>query len=295
MSAMLHLLPPACRLLLPALFVLVAHGTLPGQSAILWKPQDPPRGSIWREETRIEISGMKIKIGSGGQETDAAGSFQFMETFERKHTGNGRVDAQVMASTIQGTLAILGNQVDQLQGGALLGKKLLGRRERNNWQFVFKDVKPTPEEQKELDALGSRMDLLALWPYLYGTQARRKGETWKADTSFLTKETKGTVPVTADITFTFVDVEERAGARCAKLSVNGFFKISGGPKNPASITLEVQGDIWRDPREMVDVESNLQGMLKISGAPAKDPKLPEGSTLEISAPFVLKRGVKATK
>ncbi|MEZ0277141.1 MAG: hypothetical protein ACAH88_19680, partial [Roseimicrobium sp.] len=153
------------------------------QSVVLWRPQEPQRGSEWREDTRLELAGMKINIGSGQQALDGAGNFQFMETVERKYTGMNKQDAQVLASTLQGTLAFLGQSADQLQGGALLGKKLVGKKERDAWHFEFKDVKPSPEEQKALDAFGSRSGLIALWSALYGSQARRKGETWKADTA----------------------------------------------------------------------------------------------------------------
>ena len=266
------------------------------QSVVLWRPQEPQRGSEWREDTRIELAGMKINIGSGQQALDGAGNFQFMETVERKYTGMNKQDAQVLASTLQGTLAFLGQSADQLQGGALLGKKLVGKKERDAWHFEFKDVKPSPEEQKALEAFGSRSGLIALWSALYGTQARRKGETWKADTAFLTKgDGKTASPITVDLNFTFVDVEERAGSRCAKLGVNGFFKIAPSANNPATITLEVQGDIWREPRDLVDVDMNLSGTLKISGAKANDPKLPAGSTLELTAPFTMKRTVKPAK
>ena len=202
----------------------------------------------------------------------------------------------MLESTLQGTLAFLGQTADQMQGGALLGKKMLGKKDRDTWQFEFKDVKPSPEEQKALDAFASRTGLLALWPALYGPQARRKGETWKADTSFLTKGNGKTAsPLTIDLNFTFVDVEEKAGSRCARLGATGFFKIAPSEKNPAAITLEVHGDIWREPRDLVDVDMNLSGTLKISGAKANDPKLPAGSTLELTAPFTLTRSVKPAK
>lgn len=268
------------------------------QSVVLWRPQDPQRGSTWQEDIRMEVSGMKINIGSGNQAIDGAGNFNFHEIVERKYTGVGRQEARMLESTLQGTLAFLGQSADQLQGGLLLGKKMLGKKERDAWQFEFKDVKPSLEEQKALDAFGSRTGLIALWPYLYGTQARKKGETWNADTTFLTKGNgngKTASPLTIDLNFTFVDVEEKAGSRCARLGVNGFFKIAPGEKNPATITLKVQGDIWREPRDMVDVEANLQGALKVSGAKANDPKLPAGTTVELSAPFTLKRTVKSVK
>jgi len=244
----------------------------------------------------MEVAGMKISVGSGNQAIDGGGYFSFREIVERKHTGVGRQEARMQESTLQGTLAFLGQTADQMQGGVLLGKKMLGKKERDAWQFEFKDVKPSQEEQKALDAFSSRTGLLALWPYLYGTQARKKGETWKADTTFLTKGNGKTAsPLTIDLNFTFVDVEEKAGSRCARLGVTGFFKIAPSEKNPATITLDVQGDIWREPRDMVDVEMNLQGTLKVSGAKANDPKLPAGTALELSAPFTLKRTVKPVK
>ncbi|WP_147263642.1 hypothetical protein [Roseimicrobium gellanilyticum] len=289
------MLPPSHLLLITALTIFLATPCF-SQSAVLWRPQEPQRGSTWQEDVSMEVAGMKISVGSGNQAIDGGGYFSFHEIVERKHTGVGRQEARMQESTLQGTLAFLGQTADQMQGGVLLGKKMLGKKEQDAWKFEFKDVKPSQEEQKALDAFAGRTGLLALWPYLYGTQARKKGETWKADTTFLTKGNGKTAsPLTIDLNFTFVDVEEKAGSRCARLGVTGFFKIAPSEKNPATITLDVQGDIWREPRDMVDVEMNLQGTLKVSGAKANDPKLPPGTALELSAPFTLKRTVKPVK
>jgi hypothetical protein len=289
------MLLPARSLLATALTLLLATPCF-SQSVVLWRPQDPQRGSTWQEDVRMDLAGLKINIGSGNQAIDGGGAFTFHEIVERKYTGVNRQEARMLESTLQGTLAFLGQTADQMQGGVLLGKKMLGKKERDAWQFEFKDVKPSVEEQKALDAFASRTGLLALWPYLYGAQARKKGETWKADTTFLTKGNGKTAsPLTIDLNFTFLDVEEKTGSRCARLGVTGFFKIAPSEKNPAAIILDLQGDIWREPRDMVDVETNLQGTLKVSGAKANDPKLPPNTALELSAPFTLKRTVKPVK
>ena len=266
------------------------------QSVILWRAQEPQRGSTWREEMKIESEGVKLVLGTGGQNMDGSGSLQFLETIERTHTGVNRQDAEVLASTLVGSLFILGQNVDQLQGGPLLGHKLEGKRERNAWQFGFKDVNPSAEGQVAREALGKRTDLLAFWPVFYGAQARRKGETWKADTSTLLKDPKPDSPLVIDLDFTLLDVAEHAGSRCAKLGVNGFLKLALVKPHQLNIILEVQGEIWREPRAMVDLDMNLKGALKISGAAAdKDPNVPAGSKVDITAPITLTRSVRQVK
>lgn len=238
---------------------------------------------------------MKLRIGSGEQAIGGTGAFGFLESVEREFNIPTRQETQVLNSTTQGSLAILGPAQQTMEGGALLGKKLLGKREQDHWTFVFKDVKPSPEEQKALDDFGKRSDLLAFWPYFYGSQPRRKGETWKADTTALTKETKDKTAPTIELTFTLVDVADHNGVRCAHLSFTGFLKAAFGANNGSSLKLDVQGDIWRDIRDLVDVDMNLQGTFSLTGLPAGKANVPEGSTVEVSAPFTLARTVKAVK
>lgn len=238
---------------------------------------------------------MTLKIGSGEQSTGGTGNFAFIESVEREYSNANRQETQVLNSSMQGNLAILGRGQEVMQGGALLGKKLLGKREQNHWQFVFKDVKPSPEEQKALDEFGKRSDLLAFLPYLYGAQPRRKGESWKADVSELTKGAKGEAGPTVELTFTLVDIADHQGTRCANLAVTGFVKAAFGAGNASSFKLEVQGDIWRDVRDLVDVEMNLRGTLSLGGLPMNNPNTPADTTTELSAPFVLSRTARLKK
>ena len=240
---------------------------------------------------------MTLKMGSAEQTTSGTGTFAFIESVERDFSNANRQEAQVLNSSTHGNLAIFGQGQEVMQGGVLLGKKLLGKREQNHWQFVFKDVKPSPEEQKALDDFGKRSDLLAFLPYLYGAQPRRKGETWKAETAELTKGAKGGAGAgpTIDLSFTLVDITDHQGARCANIGVTGFIKSAFGAGNASTFKLEVQGDIWRDVRDLVDVEMNLRGSLSLTGLPLKNANVPEGTTTELSAPFVLSRTTKLKK
>ena len=278
------------RFCFPALCLVASSAS--GQSVVLWRNQPPPRGD-WREETRVEVSGMTLKVGTGQQALDGSGALAFMETVEREYSTPNRQEAEVLASTLQGNIAILGQAREQMQGGALLGRKLLGRREQNRWQFTFKDAKPTPAEAKAVEDFSKRSDVLAVWPFLYGAQPRRKGETWKADTAALTKDAK--VPLTIELSFTLVDVAEHNGTRCANIGVTGFVKVPFGANNAGSFKFEVQGDIWRDVRDLVDVDATLRGTVAVSGAPVNNPNAPAGATLELSAPFTLTRSVKPEK
>lgn len=262
------------------------------QSVILWRNQTPPRGA-WREETRVEVSGMTLKVGTGQQALDGSGALAFMETVEREYNTPNRQEASVLASTLQGNIAILGQAREQMQGGQLLGMKLLGRREQNRWIFTAKDAKPTPAEEKAIADFSKRSDVLAVWPLLYGSQPRRKGETWKADTAGLTKDAK--TPLALELSFTLVDVAEHNGTRCANIGVNGLVKVPFGANNAGSFKFEVQGDIWRDVRDLVDVEATLRGTVAVSGAPVNNPNAPAGATVELSAPFTLTRSVKPAK
>lgn len=256
---------------------------------VLWRDQALPRGE-WREETRAEVAGLKIQLGSGKDAVEGGGTFAFLEVVERDLATPTRQDAQLLNSSTQGTLSFLGNAGNDIaQGSALQGKKMVGRRERDHWQFAFKDIKPSPEEQKALDAFGKRTDLLAFIPYLYGPQPRRKGETWKANADALTKDAKSLLAI--DLTFTLVDVADHQGARCAHIGVSGTLSIPFGPNNGGELKLAVQGDIWRDVRDLVDVEANLRGTVQLSGIPANNRNVPEGATAQITAPFTLVRTV----
>ncbi len=248
---------PRLRITLATVFLSLCTSGAFSQSVVLWRNQSTARG-VWREETRLAVSGMTLKIGSGEQTTGGTGSFAFLESVERDFSNANRQEAQVLSSSTQGNLAILGKTQEVMQGGALLGKRLLGKREQNHWQFVFKDVKPSPEEQKALDDFGKRSDLLAFLPYLYGGQARRKGERWKADTGELTKGAKGGASSTIELSFTLVDVVDHQGMRCANLGVSGFINSALGAGNASTFKLEVRGDIWRDVRDLVDVDESAR-------------------------------------
>jgi hypothetical protein len=263
------------------------------QSVVLWRNQSAPRGT-WREETRIEASGMTLKVGSAERSIDGTGTFAFMESVQREFSNPNKQDARLLNSSTQGSLAFLGNAAqDFAQGSVLLGKKMVGKREQEKWKFAFKDVKPSLEEQKALDGFGGRSDLLAFWPYLYGAQPRRKGETWKADTAALSKDAK--VPLTIELTFTLTDIADHHGERCANVAVTGFVKAPFGANNASSLKLDVQGNIWRELRELVDVEANLRGTFTLARLPANNPNVPAGTTSEISAPFTMVRTVMQEK
>lgn len=282
-----------------SLFLLVALLLLPqfsfAQTVTLWRNQDPSRGSSYREETSIDVAGMNISIGAVKKEADGTGQFQFIEAVERTYTGTNKQEANVLASTMQGSLFILGKELEEMKGGGLLGKNLLGKRENNAWKFEFKDTKPTPEEQKALGEFGKRSDFLTWWPTLYGTQPHRVGEAWNADTRALGKDDKNPSPIEMIITFKLLDVAEHLGERCANISVSGYVKLPFGPGNAGKLKINIEGDIWRSVRDFVDVETNIRGEINLTGAPANDPKLPANTTMEISAPYTLKRTVKPVK
>jgi hypothetical protein len=263
------------------------------QSVVLWRGQPNLRGT-WREETRIEVNGMTLKTGSAEQAIGGTGNFAFLEILERDLGSPTRQEVVFLNSSTQGTLAILGNAGNDIaQGSVLLGKKIVGKRERDQWVFEFKDVKPSLEEQKALDSFGKRTATLAFLPYLYGTQSRRKGETWKADTTALTKDAAS--PLTIDLTFKLEEIGDHLGVRCANVAVAGFVKAPFGANNAGSLKLDVQGNIWRDVRDLVDVDANLRGSLSITGIAPNRPDAPAGVTTEITAPFTLSRTVKQVK
>ena len=135
--------------------------------------------------------------------------------------------------------------------------------------------------------------MFAFLPYLYGSQPHRKGESWKADTAEITKDSK--VPLTIDLNFTLTDIADHNGTRCANIGVTGFVKAPFGVNNAGTLTLDVQGEIWRDVRDLVDVDMNLRGNLSLAGIANKNDKAPPGTTSEISAPFTLVRTVKPAK
>lgn len=281
------------RFLLAAL--LLAPAFTSAQTVTLWRNQDPARGATYREETRIEVAGMNINIGAAKQEVDGKGQFQFIDTVERTFTGTNKQEASVLASTMEGSLFILGKELEEMKGGDLLGKKLLGKRESGAWKFEFKDVKPTPAEQKALEEFGKRSDFLTWWPLLYGTQPRRVGEGWNADTRATEKDSKNPSPIELVISFKLLDVAEHLGERCANLSVSGYVKVPFGPNNVGKLKITLDGNIWRSVRDFYDVETNIRGELNLSGAPAKDPNLPPNATLEVTAPYTLKRLIKPVK
>lgn len=275
--------------------LLLASPFASAQTVTLWRNQDPARGSAYREETRIEVAGMNINVGAAKQEIDGKGQFQFIDTVERTYTGTGKQEASVLASTMEGSLFILGKELEEMKGGDLLGKKLLGKRENNGWKFEFKEVKPTPAEQKALEEFGKRSDFLAWWPLLYGTQPRRVGEAWNADTRATEKDSKNPSPIELVITFKLLDVAEHLGERCANLTVSGYVKLPFGPNNVGKLKINLDGNIWRSVRDFYDVETDIRGEINVTDAPAKDPNLPPNATLEVTAPYTLKRLIKPVK
>ncbi|CAN5746881.1 hypothetical protein BH11VER1_BH11VER1_28880 [soil metagenome] len=281
------------RLLLAAL--LLASPLASAQTVTLWRNQDPARGSSYREETRIEVAGMNINIGAAKPEADGKGQFQFIDTVERTYTGTSKQEASVLASTMEGSLFILGKELEEMKGGDLLGKKLLGKRDGGAWKFDFKDVKPTPAEQKALEEFGKRSDFLTWWPMLYGAQPRRVGEAWNADTRATEKDSKNPSPIELVISFKLLDVAEHLGERCANLSVSGYVKVPFGPKNVGKLKINIDGNIWRSVRDFYDVETAIHGEINLTGAPANDPNLPPNATLDVTAPYTLKRLIKPVK
>jgi hypothetical protein len=281
------------RFLLAALLLVPAFAS--AQTVTLWRNQDPARGSTYREETRIQVVGMNINVGAAKQEVDGKGQFQLIDTVERTYTGTSKQEAQLLASTMEGSLFILGKELEEMKGGDLLGKQLLGKRESNAWKFELKDVKPAPEEQKALNEFGKRSDFLNWWPMLYGTQPRRVGEAWNADTRSSEKDAKNPSPIELVITFKLVDVAEHLGERCANITVSGYVKLPFGPNNVGKLKINLDGNIWRSVRDFYDVETDIHGEINLTGAPAKDPNLPPNATLEVTAPYTLKRIVKPVK
>jgi hypothetical protein len=285
--------PPLFRVLLLSISTCLFSSAAFSQSFVPWRSQSNLRGT-WREELRVEVSGMTLKTGSAEQSLGGTGAFGFLEIVERDLGRPNTQEAQMLNSSTQGSLAILGNaSQDFAKGSELLGKKLIGKKEQNQWKFAFKDVKPSVEEQKALDDFSGRTNMLALWPYFYGSQARRKGETWKADTAAFTKDSK--TPPIIDLSFTLVDMADHNGTRCAKIAVNGLIKAAFGANTAGSLQVEVQGDSWRDVRDLVDLEVNLRGTCSLSGFAPKNPNAAEGATSEITAPFTLTQTVKQVK
>ena len=149
------------------------------------------------------------------------------------------------------------------------------------WNASLKSGQMTDEIQEALDQEAKSYNNPE-YKYMYGTEPRKIGDTWKVDPSFIPTFTgDGAQNVTGSVSIKFDSVRKHNGLNCAVLNVD--FDLQGNHKNGVQMKMRGTAEVLRSLDDHIDTGISLQGTITANG------DIPQGeSTIEMSGPFYMK-------
>ena len=160
------------------------------------------------------------------------------------------------------------------------------RKSADRWIFTLTGKQePDAAEASALKQFTGYSEAVEALGLLYGTEPRKVGETWKPDISPVKQANPD---IDADLECKLDDIKPRDGDTVAQISVTG--RLTANIKNGGSVQLAINGIIHRSLRDMVDLDTEVNGNFRYTGKFGKG-----DSKAEITAPVKLTRTVKVGK
>ncbi len=174
----------------------------------------------------------------------------------------------------------------------MLGKKLLGTKADDRWTFTLASKqKPDSAESTALRQFAGYTEAVEYFGLLYGTTPRKVGETWKPDLSVLKN---APLLVDADLECKLEEITAKEGDQIAQISIKGHLFVTVNDNGKLQVAINAL--VHRSLRDMVDLDTAINGNLKYHGAFGKAKEGQKGGTdADIEAPLTLARTVKIVK
>ncbi len=281
------------RFLLAA-FLVLAPVIAKAQAVILESTAPPKVGMTVREEMNMRLESGTFTLAINGLNVSGAANAHTHDLVERTFTGPEQQKVEVLDSARGFHFAFgAGNEAaNNDEPGHLLNKKLLGSKTAGKWIFTLASKqKPDSAEATALRQFAGYTEAVERFSHLYGTTPRKVGDTWKPDLGPL-KEAP--VPIDADLECKLEDLKQVDGDQIATISIKGhlFATINDNGK----LQVAINALIHRSLRDMLDLDTAINGNLKYHGAFGKAKEGQKGGTeADIEAPATLTRTVKVEK
>lgn len=273
---------------LAAAAMVLSAGRATGQTAILWNPDPPRPGTALREETRLALEKGSFVLDIKDQSLHGGAHATAREIIERRYVTplEQRIDVLDSARNIRFSFGGGGSGEPKDTVGHLLGKKLTGRKNGSRWTYSLAGGRsPDAAEASALKQFSAYCAAVEALGLLYGTQPRRVGDVWKPDIGTLRNSNPD---ITASLECRLEEIRPEQGDTIARVAVTG--KLTANIGNGGAVQVDINGLIRRSLRDMIDLETDLQGTFRYTGRFGK-----AGGDAEIHAPIKVRRTVTHVK
>lgn len=241
----------------------------------------PPGGTVFSQRETSELGDAELKLKFDFETAKGTFSRKTVSNEMYEGLGEGKARRVLMSRTTEMRRVIEGiEQPEPEEHDELQGLPVIVEFKEGKWSGALEEGEATPEQKVAVEELLERLraepDLV-----IYGTEARKPGETWKVEPKEL-KEFCGARSLEGDFSVQFLEVKEMAGTPCAVLK--SVFDLKGrlpAKKGEAQLKMTVKGEILshRSLNDLVDLESKLNGTVVMDGAPGG------GLTFSIEGPL----------
>lgn len=244
-----------------ASFASAAHAE---ESYVLAKKGETPKPGTKCELTKkMAMKNGTLKVKAGDQNMDGTCAISESESETIEYKSADKVKRTVTAGEKSQKMTMGGQEMpDEPHANALLKVPVILTKADGEWSAALEDGKePSDEQQTELEKKEKDQDK-SNDAEMYGTEARKVGETWTVDAADLPfakqeQDTKGSLKIT------FKGVEDCGGKKCARLE--GPMELSGKTDEGQKLSLKGNVVILRSVEDHIDMKVDFTGKMEMSG------------------------------
>lgn len=247
-------------------------------------------GTVLRENREVMVSNGTMTIQGAAKRVIGMRWMQ-RHSLVRRVQGTTAEEIEVRDHSVEVAQFAAGGQQpgSAIQGGPLMGKKLLARRLTSGWDFRMAQGKPTVDENDALLKMAFFSGILEIIPTAIGTQPRRPGESWKPDLPAPRGKSNG-IAIFKDVEVGFGSIEQRPDGPHAHLFISGSFTVQRPMGFVASAQATFGIALTRRLSDFVDVETTIKGTFKDEFAVRLDNGA--GGTFAHDFPYVVTRSIQ---
>ncbi|MFD0893241.1 hypothetical protein KBB96_17610 [Luteolibacter ambystomatis] len=257
-------IPSRLRLIAVAVLTAFVSSAHAQDSYVLAKKGETPKPGTKCELTKkMAMKNGVLKVKAGEQNMDGTCSISESESETIEYKAADKVKRTVTAGEKSQKMTMNGQEMpDEPRAHALLKVPVILTKEDGEWSAELEDGKePTDEQQTELEKKEKDQDKSSD-AEMYGTEARKVGETWTVDAADLPfakqeEDTKGSLKIT------FKGVEDCGGKKCARLE--GPMELTGKTDQGQKLSLKGDVVIFRSLEDHMDMKVDFTGKMEMSG------------------------------
>ncbi|WP_435894300.1 hypothetical protein [Oceaniferula spumae] len=224
-----------------------------------------PVGTVRTETEVMTMKDCKLTMEMQGQKMDGSMTRVGEKVSVYTVDSDDKITMKVEKSASEGSMVMMGQQQNQPKElDELHEKTVVFTKTDGVWTGKLDGGEATEKQQEKIEKIAKKINGDGDSKHIYGTERRKVGDSWDADTSKITSFGDDGQKLSGTFKVTFEGVETFKDQKCAVLVADVDLT---SPTGEGDMVMKVKGKfrIHRSLEHLVDLENEMEGTVTMNG------------------------------